>query len=259
MTHQRRLQNAINVSISRTRLTFAGASTMILKRVAGVSAALLLISTSAFATAILPGQANTSGTVTVSSLGIFFFGAPGSTPNVFDLGAPNTGGYAGLTGGTIQNLPGGVNLAPNVTDFTTFNGPVPGPVMFDLATFFLGTGTLAGCNNSLNSVCTPTGSPFTLTQLANGVSLTLAGSGWAYTGTSGTKDNAADPTAVVFTSQNLIPGDILDILAESATVGGFTNSYSATYSSTAVPEPTTALLMGAGLFLCGLAKRKIRS
>jgi len=223
------------------------------KRVATVVAALLLISASAFATAIGTGEANTGGTVFVSSAGIFFsnFTAPG----------PNTGSYAGTTSVTQGNLVGAATLTPNIANWATFTGPVGGPIIFDLQTINPGVGTAAEClSNTVGNRCTPSAnSGITITQVsATQVSISFTGSGIAYTGTSGT---GSSPTVVSFTSQNNIPGTITQILLAVNTTG-FTNSVSATYDSTGpatVPEPMTLSMMGIGLLGLGLLRRRKKS
>ena len=67
--------------------------------------------------------------------------------------------YAGLNGGTIQNLLGPATTGPvSIVDFATFNTTL-GLIHFDLQNIFAGVGTNANCtNNNLGSQCTPTGS-----------------------------------------------------------------------------------------------------
>lgn len=188
----------------------------------------------------ITGQANISGTVNVTSSSVDFL--------AFTVGAPNTGSFAGLTGGTIQSLTGGPTVGPtNIVDFATFDVPT-GNVFFDLTYIRPGSGSLAGCaSDALGSVCTPTGSPFTLTQTANGVVIDLALQGIAYTGSSA---NGSSATMSLFTTQNVVPGTITGILAEANSANGITNSYSATFA--AVPEPMSMGLLGGGLLLLGL-------
>jgi hypothetical protein len=84
----------------KTRKSFVNS----LSITAGLFGSLLCIST-ASATTIASGQANFNGTVTVNSGGVFFFDN-GMAPNIFNASSPDTGGFAGLTGGTIQSLTG---------------------------------------------------------------------------------------------------------------------------------------------------------
>lgn len=226
------------------------------RRVAVVLGALVLISGSAFATAIGTGESNTAGTVNVSIAGITFSGFTPTLP----LGTSQTGSFTGTTTVTQGNLSGAATLTPNLTNWATFTGAPGGPIIFDLHTLNPGIGTAAEClSNSVGNRCTPSAnSGITISQIsANQVSISLGGNGIAYTGTSVSGSSAA---VVSFTSQNNIPGTITQILAAVQTAGGFTNSVSATYdTASAVPEPMTFSMLGIGLLGLGLLRRHKRS
>lgn len=198
------------------------------------------------------GTANIAGTVNVNTSGVFFTNTM--------IPGPNDGSFAGATSATLQNLVGPPTTgAVDIPSFATFTTPT-GTVHFDLQNIFAGAGTAGACgSNTVGNVCTPTGSPFTLIQSAPGqVTISLALSGIAYTGTAASGSSAAPFS---FSTQNTNPGTITGILAAVNTDGGFTNSYSATLTATSpIPEPASVLLMGAGLLAAGLvSRRKIRS
>jgi len=219
-----------------------------------------LMPTTASAT-VVNGSANINGTVTVSTLnGISFFGDGGlAFANIFSA-TPSSGSYQNMTGGTIQNLTGGPVVGPDsIIDFITFNVPT-GNVMFDLQNIFagLGTGACSGPTaNNVGNTCTPPGSPFTLQQTNSGVTITLSLSGIAYTGTSG---SGSSPTTGLFTAQTVIPfGTITSVLAAVGNNSLGLQSYSATFSSIAVPEPATFGMIGAALLGLGVLRRRVRS
>src|SRR5579862_9465995 len=51
-------------------------------------------------------QANIAGSATVTPTAVMFSNTAGTVANTFDASTPDTGSYAGLTGGTIDNLSG---------------------------------------------------------------------------------------------------------------------------------------------------------
>jgi PEP-CTERM motif len=241
------------------KVGLANIGSSISRSATGVAVALVLLSGTAFATAIGTGQGNSAGTVLVNSSGIFFSNFV-TVPSPTCTSPGCTGSYTGATGTVQGSLVGAPTLTPNIADWAEFSGTAAGLIKIDLNTLNAGFGSLAGCSsNAIGSLCTPTGSPITIAQVGtNSVSISLSGNGIAYTGTSG---SGSSPTIISFTSQNNVPGTITAILA-AVNSTGFTNSVSATYSSTGpttVPEPMTLSMMGLGLISLGLIARRRKS
>ena len=216
----------------------------------------ILFASSSLAEPILFGQASIDGAVTVTNTTVSFSANNGGAANAFNIDS-YSGSFATLTGGSIQNLINGpVTGNTSIPGFATFQ-TTAGLITFDVNHIDPGTGTSAACSdNTVGSVCTPAGSPFTLTQGANGVSFTFSVEGIAYTGMSSGGDSPADG---LFTGQQ-VPGTITEVLGTLASNGGtgsFSNSYSASFSADA-PEPGTfaTFLIGAGLLGMGVIRSR---
>jgi hypothetical protein len=223
---------------------------------AGLLAVPFFFNASSVNAAVVSGEANIAGNVTVTANSILFNPTFTNT-----AGARETGSFTGLTGGTIMSLTGGpVTGGTNVTGFINFSEGVALPVTFDLTYIAPGVGTAAGCSSSApGALCTPAGSPFTLIQLtSNTVVATLQLNGNAYTGSSAT---GSSYTTGIFSTQTAVSGTVSDIVETLQTGGSISGiTYSASFAASAVPEPGSMLLMGLGLAGAGLlARRKARA
>src|SRR5262245_22170081 len=243
-------------------------------------AALLAFSVSAMAIPI-NGSVTWTGVLTVTTGGLESF-CPPVTP-VQTPCPPVSGGPPGWTvpgsgtgdlapygsdpnGGTITSLsqatnPTGVTLATPTLFMTFAPAPGVGDISFFMQTVFAGVGALANCAAppAAGQTCTPTGSALTFLNGAGGnSSATITAQGFARHASDAPGFAAASPLQYIFTAQfnELFQG----VLADLATSGSITSTYSATAtatnSATPVPEPASWFLLGCGVAALAALRRK---
>jgi len=176
-----------------------------------------------------------------------------------------TGSFAGIatTSGTVKDLED--DFAPVNTSFSlsSFLAMAAFPTYSFTLTFIeAGSGTLAGCTDLPGDVCTPTGSPFTLTNgvdtngdnVADSVSVLFAVSGTIF-------DGIGPLTAFQgsFTTQ-FVNQTALSLLNAIVANGFVSNSNSSTFEATiipnVIPEPATLLLFGTGAAALAVSRRR---
>jgi hypothetical protein len=235
------------------------------------SAALIAVSAPAAASPVT-GTLQLGGTFTIGPTFLSFCATAGPCPaapgnwnvpgnGTGDLSAP----YASdPNGGLITNLnsvtePVGTLLAGNGVQFLIFanSGALLTPdIDFFVTEVFAGVGTNAACGlaPSPGEVCTPTGSAATLINGAGGdSSATITMQGLARRISTGELSNLQ----MVFTSQFNTP--FQSVLSTLASNGSVTNTFSASFSATPVPEPVTSVLVGSGLLALGILRRRGRT
>jgi hypothetical protein len=183
-----------------------------------------------------------------------------TTGDIFFTGG--TGSFATLAGdvGTFKDLEDDfapVGVAFSLPDY------IGNPDGFSFTATFIpfGTGTVAGCTDAPGAICTPPGSGFTLTNLAD---------------TDG--DGTADNVSVAFVIQGTVTDSIgppslfegrystqlgvsaAEALAIVASQGFVQSSHSSDFQvsiiPTAIPEPATLLTFGAGTVLLAAHRRR---
>jgi hypothetical protein len=240
---------------------------------AGLLTCAVLIAVSASATATpVSGTLQLGGTFTIGPTFLSFCATAGpcpSAPGNWNVPGNGTGDLSGPyandpNGGLITNLssavePAGVLLAGNGVPFLNFavSGALLTPdIDFWVTEVFAGVGGTASCGAAAapGQVCTPSGSAATLINGAGGDSSgTITMQGFARRISTGELSNLQ----MVFTSQFNTP--FQSVLSTLAADGSVTNTFSASFAATPVPEPVTLTLVGFGLLALGFFGRRRRA
>jgi hypothetical protein len=185
--------------------------------------------------------------------------SPPFTPNKANIGGA-TGDFAFLAGTTvtIQSLnsvtePVGVNLVPQPLFINFDAAPASFPTL-NLGFIFFGIFSNAQCMTlppAVGQQCTvnPPDSPFSFTNNPPAGS-PQATAQFAFMGNT---NDRLESWQGIFTSQFTVPYQT--VLQQLATTGSVTNTFSATFTVTPVPETSSLSLLGLGLGLIGLSTR----
>jgi len=195
----------------------------------GACLALMSISHAALGQTPLTGILNGTGSLVLSPSGITFVNAGTGT---FKVDITSTGSFAplALTTASIQSIGQAVvaGTPTSVPNFITFAAQPTASVTLTL--LLPGAFTSAACAAApaVAQTCTPTGSPFSFTNVtatSSTVSFAIAG----------TASNAGAPSSItaVFTAQ-LSDRSYQSVLASLAAAGSLATTYSATLRATAL-------------------------
>jgi len=192
----------------------------------------------------------------------------GSGSGNFDIGAASTGSFAGLVGSTVtvHNLdatqqPTGSTSGPGLplTNFVTFSAQ-PG-WSITLTQVLPGVFSSAACTGSsaLGDTCTPTNSPFNLTNIAgNQVNVNFAFLGFANDGL-GNLSDVSGTFGTTFSNTTL--QNIIGAINSGQAVVTTASATVAASAAAAIPEPSSSsmVLLGASLILLAAVGRSARA
>lgn len=207
------------------------------------------VCTSAQADSVASGMFNISGNVTLQSSAITF-GSPAT------FGTPATGPFASLTSGTtaIGNIAS--TSSPAATNWIM----LPDGINLNLTTVLPGVDSSTCSSNAPGSVCTPSGSPYSISQVSSTqADITFVLEGTAY---SGSFAGGSSPFVAIFTDQLAGSGATITNIVAELNSTGVANTYSANFTVTGpasvTPEPGTLISSMTGLLLIGwrVAERK---
>ena len=216
----------------------------------------------------ITGTFNIAGSITVTPTTITWNLADSPfTPNKAVIGSPATGSFAGLPGSTvtISNLDltlQPVNTPFPLTPFITFDSPAASSFpTLDINFIYPGTNLSSGCTATppaVGQMCTPIAGPgpgpFNFQNtLPNPPAGPFSTASFIF---GGTTSDGLENWSGVFTSQFTVPYQA--VLAQLASTGSVTNTFSATFILTPTPESGTMALLGIGLITLSAKLRRRR-
>ena len=217
------------------------------------------------ANAAIIGTMKITGSMQVDAAGVDW-SPTGSGTGSFNAVAVSTGFFSGIYNpagspaytGVVKDLnnvsqPVGVPIFLN-SYLSNFTAPGYSGLTYDLTTIFASSAPVCTGAEGLNTPCAAAaGSPFTLSNTAQGVNMLFSVGGFFQF------PGEVDSYATGSYTAALSGASIASVLQVLGAGGSINPSYSADFTITTVPEPGTTTLMAAGFGLMAAYARRKRS
>jgi hypothetical protein len=213
--------------------------------IAGVLGSLFMIQ--AASAGPINGTLVLGGTFTIGSDFLNFCASPGpctsATPGPWNT--PSSGSLDEPVGTALSTPVLFLTFTPNA------GNPATPEIEFLLTEVFAGVGTGDCTSGGVGATCTPAGSAVTFLNGSGGnSSATITIDGLAVN----LLTSETDALQIVLTSQFNTPYE--DVLTTETNAGSVTNTYSASFTATSIPEPSSLGMIGIGAGLIMLAARR---